>query len=75
MYVLVGMTGFEPATLRSQSGCATKLRYIPFPIDLMARIHSDGTILESTHEEAGTRVHARVPQMLASALVEYAPSA
>jgi hypothetical protein len=23
------MTGFEPATLRSQSGCATKLRYIP----------------------------------------------
>ncbi|MFD9681408.1 GTPase HflX [Rhodococcus sp. NPDC059969] len=43
--------------------------------DLMARIHSDGTILESTHEEAGTRVHARVPQMLASALVEYAPSA
>lgn len=27
----VGMTGFEPATLRSQSGCATKLRYIPFP--------------------------------------------
>ncbi len=27
--VMVGMTGFEPATLRSQSGCATKLRYIP----------------------------------------------
>ncbi len=27
--LLVGMTGFEPATLRSQSGCATKLRYIP----------------------------------------------
>src|SRR5699024_207544 len=26
---LVGMTGFEPATLRSQSGCATKLRHIP----------------------------------------------
>ena len=26
----VGMTGFEPATLRSQSGCATKLRYIPW---------------------------------------------
>ncbi len=23
------MTGFEPATLRSQSGCATKLRHIP----------------------------------------------
>jgi hypothetical protein len=26
---LVGMTGFEPATLRSQSECATKLRHIP----------------------------------------------
>lgn len=25
----VGMTGFEPATLRSQSECATKLRHIP----------------------------------------------
>ena len=25
-----GMTGFEPATLCSQSKCATKLRYIPF---------------------------------------------
>ncbi len=24
------MTGFEPATLCSQSICATKLRYIPF---------------------------------------------
>ncbi len=30
---LVGMTGFEPATLRSQSGCATKLRHIPSPAD------------------------------------------
>ncbi len=26
------MTGFEPATLCSQSTCATKLRYIPFEI-------------------------------------------
>lgn len=26
---MVGMTGFEPATLRSQSECATKLRHIP----------------------------------------------
>jgi hypothetical protein len=25
----VGMTGFEPATFRSQSGRATKLRHIP----------------------------------------------
>ncbi len=29
--VMVGVTGFEPATLRSQSGCATKLRYTPWP--------------------------------------------
>jgi hypothetical protein len=31
---MVGMTGFEPATLCSQSRCATKLRYIPLKIDL-----------------------------------------
>jgi hypothetical protein len=29
----IGMTGFEPATSRSQSGCSTKLSYIPsFPL-------------------------------------------
>src|SRR5664279_4998 len=28
---LVGVTGFEPAAFRSQSGCATKLRYTPTP--------------------------------------------
>jgi hypothetical protein len=27
--LLVGVTGFEPAAFRSQSGCATKLRYTP----------------------------------------------
>ena len=27
--LLVGVTGFEPATLCSQSRCATKLRYTP----------------------------------------------
>lgn len=27
--LLVGMTGFEPAALWSQTRCATKLRYIP----------------------------------------------
>lgn len=26
---VVGVTGFEPAAFRSQSGCATKLRHIP----------------------------------------------
>ena len=26
---MVGETGFEPATLRSQSGCATGLRHSP----------------------------------------------
>lgn len=29
--MLVGETGFEPAALRSQSGCATGLRYSPRP--------------------------------------------
>ena len=29
---LVGMTGFEPAALWSQTRCATKLRYIPIPV-------------------------------------------
>ena len=43
--------------------------------DLMARIHSDGQILDSSHEEDGTRVHARVPEALASALVQYNGSA
>ena len=42
--------------------------------DLVARIHSDGRILTSAHEENGTRVHARVPKALASALHEYAQS-
>ena len=28
-WFLVGMTGFEPAALWSQTRCATKLRYIP----------------------------------------------
>ena len=27
--LMVGVTGFEPATLCSQSRCATKLRYTP----------------------------------------------
>ena len=29
MFCVVGVTGFEPATLRSQSECATKLRHTP----------------------------------------------
>ncbi len=40
--------------------------------DLVARIHSDGRILQSEHEATGTRVHARVPYALAHALGEYA---
>ncbi|MCX5045923.1 GTPase HflX [Aldersonia sp. NBC_00410] len=40
--------------------------------DLVARIHSDGTILQSSHEADGTMVQARVPKSLASALLEYA---
>ncbi|MGK8491952.1 GTPase HflX, partial [Nocardia asiatica] len=40
--------------------------------DLLARIHADGRILSSEHEEGGTRLHARVPHSLAAALSEYA---
>ncbi len=29
LLLMVGVTGFEPATLCSQSRCATKLRYTP----------------------------------------------
>ena len=32
------MTGFEPAAVRSQSGCATKLRYIPLRFSLCTNI-------------------------------------
>src|SRR6478609_9981686 len=35
-YFCVGVTGFEPAAFRSQSGCATKLRYTPRPPDALA---------------------------------------
>lgn len=40
--------------------------------DLVARIHSDGKILESSHNQDGTAVRARVPQALASVLQDYA---
>ena len=40
--------------------------------DLVARIHSDGKIIGSSHDEEGTKVRAMVPQSLASVLHEYA---
>ncbi|WP_024806117.1 GTPase HflX [Nocardia sp. BMG51109] len=40
--------------------------------DLLARIHADGRIVESEHEEGGTRVRARVPAALAAVLSRYA---
>ncbi len=40
--------------------------------DLLARIHSDGRIISSSHEEGGTRVRARVPRSLAPTLSQYA---
>jgi hypothetical protein len=36
--ILVGMTGFEPATSCSQSRRATKLRYIPLGFRTLNRI-------------------------------------
>ena len=41
--------------------------------DLMAQVHNDGTILESTHEESGTLIVAKVPKSLAASLAEFAP--
>jgi hypothetical protein len=32
LILLVGMTGFEPATPASRTQCATGLRYIPIPV-------------------------------------------
>jgi GTP-binding protein HflX len=40
--------------------------------DLLARIHADGRITTTIHEEVGTRVRAREPHALAAALSEYA---
>ncbi len=40
--------------------------------DLLARIHADGRITTSEHEEGGTRVRARVPHALAAALSPFA---
>ena len=54
----VGMTGFEPATLRSQSGCATKLRHIPvspsFPTQIQpSEVHRKG--VHSKYSEVSTQ--------------------
>ncbi|RMI28545.1 GTPase HflX [Nocardia stercoris] len=40
--------------------------------DLLARIHADGRIVESAHEEGGTRLRALVPRALAGPLAAYA---
>jgi GTP-binding protein HflX len=40
--------------------------------DLVARVHRDGEVLRETHEEAGTRLAARVNGALAAALEQFA---
>ncbi|MGF6881283.1 GTP-binding protein HflX [Nocardia sp. GAS34] len=40
--------------------------------DLLSRIHADGRIISSEHEESGTRIRARVPHSLAGPLAEFA---
>jgi GTP-binding protein HflX len=40
--------------------------------DLVARVHRDGEVLTETHEDAGTRLTARVDGALAAALEEFA---
>lgn len=61
------MTGFEPATLRSQSGCATKLRYIPFP--------SSGCAGASRWTGSGGRELPTIPTSERVTGIEPAPSA
>jgi hypothetical protein len=39
----VGVTGFEPAAFRSQSGCATKLRYTPVIAGAQRQTTGDNT--------------------------------
>ncbi len=65
--VLVGMTGFEPATLRSQSGCATKLRYIP--------LSSSGSAGASRWTGSGGRGLRTIPSSERVTGIEPAPSA
>ncbi len=43
--------------------------------DLVARVHRDGEVLDTTHTAAGTRLVARVPARLATALAGYAAPA
>jgi GTP-binding protein HflX len=40
--------------------------------DLVARVHRDGEVLSEQHEDAGTRLTARVDGALAAALEEFA---
>ena len=37
--IMVGVTGFEPATLWSQTRCATKLRYTPIIPHVLSILH------------------------------------
>jgi GTP-binding protein HflX len=39
--------------------------------DLVARVHRDGEVLAESHEEAGTRLTARVDGALAATLEEF----
>ena len=65
------------ARARSPRGCRTRTSTstccVPYDRgDLVARVHRDGEVLEEQHEEAGTRLTARVDGALAAALEEFA---
>jgi hypothetical protein len=40
--------------------------------DLVSRVHESGEVLEEQHNEAGTRLRARVSEALAGELASYA---
>jgi GTP-binding protein HflX len=42
--------------------------------DLVSRVHELGEVLEEQHNEAGTRLRARVSEALAGELASYAAS-
>jgi GTP-binding protein HflX len=40
--------------------------------DLVARVHTNGEVLDVAHEESGTRIHVRVDEALAAELAPFA---
>ena len=71
--LMVGMTGFEPATPSSQARCATKLRYIPMFYSIVFFAYSAPTVfplLERLSIVLVGRVKLRYNQMSNNLLIK-----